>query len=132
MSIEPGLTHEITFVVQNNHTAAAQGGDNFVPVLSTPFLIGQIEETAHTAIVEYLKPGQSGVGAIVNIKHMAATPIGMQVRIRAELIEVDRRRLVFNVEAWDEIEKIAEGQHERFIIDQERFMEKVKEKQQMA
>jgi predicted thioesterase len=60
---------------------------------------------------------------------MAATPAGMQVRIRAELLEVQGRKLLFKVEAWDEVEKIAEGEHERFIINWERFMKGVTEKQ---
>ncbi len=68
------------------------------------------------------------MGTQVNIRHLAATPVGMRVRIRVELIEVDRRKLKFNVEAWDEIEKVLEGEHERFITDTVRFAANLAEK----
>ncbi|MBW6474162.1 MAG: thioesterase family protein [Anaerolineaceae bacterium] len=133
MAIEPGLVHEITMVVEEKHTAAAVAKDSEIgqlaPVLSTPYLVSLMETTAHAAVVPFLNPGQSGVGAMVHIRHLAATPVGMQVRIRAELLEVEGRRFLFKVEAWDEVEKIAEGEHERFIIDWERFMANVEKKQ---
>jgi predicted thioesterase len=69
-----------------------------------------------------LEEGQSTVGTIVNVKHVAATPVGMEVSCESELIEIDRRRLVFNVKAYDECGLIGEGVHERFIIDVEKFM----------
>ena len=132
MPIEPGLTHEITLLVQPEHTAAAVSEKNAIarlaPVLSTPYLVSLMETTAHLAIEPFLTPEQSGVGSMVNIRHMAATPVGMQVRIRAELVEVQGRRLLFKVEAWDEIEKIAECEHERYIINWDRFMEDVEKK----
>ena len=133
MAIEPGLIHEMTMVVEEKHTAAAvaknSGIEHLAPVLSTPHLVSLMEPTAHAAVIPFLEPGQSGVGAMVQIRHLAATPVGMQVRIRAELLEVQGRRLLFKVEAWDEVEKIAEGEHERFIIHWERFMEGVTKKQ---
>jgi predicted thioesterase len=133
MAIEPGLIHEMTMVVEEKHTAAAVAEDSgigqLVPVLSTPYLVSLMETTAHAAVIPFLEPGQSGVGAMVHIRHLAATPVGMQVRIRAELLEVQGHRLLFKVEAWDEFEKIAEGEHERFIINWERFMESVEKKQ---
>jgi len=130
MNIEPGLTNETKITVTDEITAAASGGTRMAPVLSTPQLVKLMESTAHNTIVDLLEPSQSSVGAEINIKHMAATPVGMQVRIRAELLEVEGRRLRFRVEAWDEVEKIAEGQHERFIIDWERFMNRVEKKKQ--
>ena len=133
MEIEPGLIHEITIVVEEEHSAAAikqdSGIGQLAPVLSTPYLVSLMETAAHGAVIPFLEPGQSSVGAMINMRHVAATPVGMQVRIRAELIEVQGRRLLFKVEAWDEIEKIAEGEHERFIINWERFMESVEKKQ---
>jgi fluoroacetyl-CoA thioesterase len=128
MNIEPGLVNETKIIVTDEITAAASGGPRMAPVLSTPQLVRLMESTAHNTIVDLLEPSQSSVGASVSIKHMAATPVGMEVRIRAELLEVDGRRLRFHVEAWDEIEKIAEGEHERFIIDWERFMNRVEKK----
>jgi predicted thioesterase len=132
LAIEPGLIHEMTMVVEEKHTAAAVAEDSQIgqlaPVLSTPYLVSLMETTAHAAVMPFLEPGQSGVGAMVYIRHLAATPVGMQVRIRAELLEAQGRRLLFKVEAWDEVEKIAEGEHERFIIDWERFMAGVENK----
>jgi fluoroacetyl-CoA thioesterase len=130
MNIEPGLVNETKIIVTDEITAAASGGPRMAPVLSTPQLVRLMESTAHNTIVNLLEPSQSSVGAEVSIKHMAATPVGMAVRIRAELLEVDGRRLRFRVEAWDEVEKIAEGEHERFIIDWERFMARVEKKRQ--
>ena len=133
MTIEPGLIHEIRMVVETEHTAAAikqdSGSGQLAPVLSTPYLVSLMETAAHGAVLPFLEPGQSGVGAMITMRHMAATPVGMQVRIRAELMEVQGRRLLFKVEAWDEIEKIAEGEHERYIINWERFMAGVEKKQ---
>ena len=135
MSIEPGLIHEINIVVKPEHTAAAvsEGTElgRLAPVLSTPYLVSLMETTAHGAVKPFLTEEQSGVGAMINIRHLAATPVGMKVRIRAELLEVDRRRLLFKVEAWDEVEKIAEGEHERYIINWNRFMEGVENKKKL-
>jgi len=133
MLIEPGLIHEIKIVVEGEHTAATVTKDSEIgqlaPVLSTPHLVSLMEMAAHAAVLPFLESGQSGVGSMVHIRHLAATPVGMQVRIRAELMEVQGRRLLFKVQAWDEVEKIAEGEHERFIIHWERFMAGVEKKQ---
>ena len=130
MPLEPGLIGEIKIVVQQSDTAAAIAGSNLPPVLSTPRLISLMETTAHQALTPFLSEGQSSVGAAVNIKHLAATPVGMQIRIHLELVAVDGRKLTFKVEAWDEVEKIAEGDHERYIIDMVRFANRVEKKQQ--
>lgn len=127
MSIEPGLIGEISLVVEDAHTAA-QYGSGLAPVFSTPHMVALVESAAKVAVEPYLAEGQSTVGTLVNVRHLAATPVGMTVRARAELLEVDRRRLRYRVEAWDDVEKIAEGEHERFIIDYDRFMQKVNEK----
>jgi predicted thioesterase len=128
MPIEAGLIHETQVVVQEVETARASGGESLPPVFSTPRLIARLERTAHEAVYPLLAEGQTTVGSLVNVRHMAPTPVGMQVTFRAELLEVDRRRLKFRVEAWDEIEKIAEGEHERFIIDCDRFLARLDEK----
>jgi fluoroacetyl-CoA thioesterase len=127
MDIEIGLTEEITHVVAEEDTAATYGS-GLVPVLSTPHLIALMEAASQAAIAPYLEEGETAVGTRVDMRHLAATPVGMQVRVRAELLEVDRRRLRFHVEAWDEVEKVGEAEHERFIIDQARFMARVTEK----
>jgi len=129
MAIEVGLVDEMTITVQESETARVSGGESLPPVLATPRVISYLERTAHNLIFPLLDAGQTSVGTLVNLRHLAATPVGMQVRFRAELIEIDRRRLKFKIEAWDEVEKIAEGEHERFIIDQERFDGRLAEKQ---
>ncbi|MBP7228188.1 MAG: thioesterase family protein [Longilinea sp.] len=128
MTLEPGLTHEMHLTVQESDTARASGGETLPPVLSTPRLIGYLERTAHQALLPHLAEGQSSVGTLVNIRHLAATPVGMNVRFVAELTGVEGRRMVFKVEAWDEVEKIAEGEHERFVIDTARFAERLTKK----
>ncbi len=128
MTIEPGLVGELTITVQESDTARTSGGESLPPVLSTPRLISYMERTAHEAILPFLPAGQTSVGALVNIRHLAATPVGMEARFRAELLEVDNRRLRFKVEAWDQVDKIGEGEHERFIIDNSRFNERLDKK----
>jgi predicted thioesterase len=118
--------------VTDDLTAEASNVEGMVPVLATPRLISFLERTAHLAVFPLLAEGQSTVGTLVNLRHLAATPVGMEVRFRAELVEVDRRRLLFKVEAWDEVEKIGEGQHERYIIDQARFLSGVEKKRQQV
>lgn len=129
MTFEPGLVNEINIIVQESETARASGGETLPAVLSTPRMIGYLERTAHLGVLPYLKEGQTTVGTVVNVKHLAATPVGMEVRFRAELTALDGRRLTFKVEAWDAVEKIAEGEHERFIIDTARFDKRLAEKQ---
>ena len=129
MPIDVGLTREQVVTVTPDMTAAASGTTGMAPVLSTPRMIGLMEQTCHYSVLPLLAEGQSTVGIAVNIRHLAATPAGMQVRFRSELLEVDRRRLRFKVQAWDEQELIGEGEHERFIIDMGKFLEKVELKQ---
>ena len=125
MQIEPGLTGEIEILVDENETARKYGGETLPPVLSTPRMIMYLERSFHIAVVNLLPEGQSTVGILVNVRHLAAAPVGMKVKFKSKLLEVDRRRLRFKVEAWDESEKIAEGEHERFIIDNRKFIEKL-------
>lgn len=131
MAIEAGLVNKIKFTVSADMTADASNVAGMAPVLATPRLISFLERTAHLAVFPLLPEGQSTVGILVNVRHLAATPVGMEVRVRAELLEVDRRRLRFKVEAWDAVEKVCEGEHERFIIDQARFMANLEKKRQL-
>lgn len=128
MALEPGLVNEINITVAESDTARVSGGEMLPPVLSTPRMISYMERTAHQALLPYLGEGQTSVGTLVNIRHLGATPVGMQVRFRAELLEVDRRRMRFKVEAWDAVEKVGEGEHERFIVDKGRFDERLAQK----
>jgi predicted thioesterase len=127
MGIEPGLVGEFTTIVKESDSAAVIA-DGLPPVLSTPRVVALMETTALNATAPYLSDGQITVGASVNVRHTAATPIGMQVRFRVELIELDGRRLRFKMEAWDEVEQIASGEHDLFIIDVARFTEKLNKK----
>jgi predicted thioesterase len=108
--------------------SAARVGSGLVEVFATPMMISLIEQTCNESVLPYLDEGQGTVGTLVNVAHTSATPIGMRVWCESELVEVDRRRLVFKVKAFDECGPIGEGTHERFIIDTAKFMEKIKAK----
>ena len=127
MEITPGLVGEVEIVVQAADTADALGNKG-VHVLATPRLVGLLEEAAIQAVQAALPPGAGTVGTRMDLKHLAATPVGMKVRARAVIREVDGRRYVYDIEAHDEQEKVAEGMHERFQINQARFLERVAEK----
>lgn len=119
--IKSGLKGRAEKIVESANTAKAMGS-GLLEVFATPALVAMMEEAAVNALV--LEEGQSSVGVSLNIKHSAATPLGMRVWAEAELLEVDRRRLVYKVEAFDEKELIGSGTHERFLIDAEKFMAK--------
>src|SRR5579859_2103734 len=127
MLLSTGLTSRRDHVVEERITAHAMGNPG-VHVLATPALIGLFEIVAAELALTGLEPGQATVGTVVNVRHLAATPLGMKFTVAAELVEIDRRRLVFKVEAHDEVERIAEGTHERFVVDMGRFLEGLKAK----
>ena len=108
--------------------AASAVGSGLLDVYSTPSMIALAEQTALESVAPFLEEGQGTVGTKVNVAHLAATPLGMKVRCETVLTEVDRRRLVFDVQVFDEVEKIAEGTHERFVVDNQKFMEKTSRK----
>jgi len=124
MALIAGLTGEATTTVTHQNTAASVGAGG-VEVFGTPMMIALMENAAWRAVVHNLEEGDVTVGTVVNVRHLAATPLGQRVRATAELIEIDGRRLVFNVEAYDEKRKIGEGQHERFIVNLERFNQRI-------
>jgi predicted thioesterase len=97
-------------------------------VLSTPNMILGLERTSRDAVLPLLDPGYDTVGTHVNVYHLAATPVGMTVTFRTEVTSVEDRRVNFKVEAFDEKEKIAEGTHQRFIVNVARFAARVQEK----
>lgn len=123
----PGLSAELERVVTDDDTAS-RWGSGLVPVFSTPALVGLMESAAVEALTGCLPPGQTTVGGHIAVRHLAATPIGMRVRARAELVAVEGRRLAFKVRAWDAVELIGEADHDRFIIDEARFLAKVQAK----
>ena len=103
-------------------------GSGTVPVLATPMMIALMERTCRESVKPFLEEGQETVGTAVNVRHLAATPLGMTVRCETELVEVDRRRLVFRVEVHDAKGLVGEGTHERFIIDELKFQAKAEDR----
>ena len=104
---------------------AARIGSGLVEVFATPMMIALVEQTCLESVLPYLDEGQGTVGTLVNVTHSAATPVGMRVWCDSELVEVDRRRLVFSVKVYDECGLIGEGRHERFVIDSAKFQAKI-------
>lgn len=129
MPLAPGLTGESRVIVDQTNTAAAVGSGG-VDVFSTPNMIGLMEMASHHAVQPELAPGQVTVGTRVEVNHLAATPLGMQVVAKATLLEVDGRRLVFAVEAFDDTEKVGEGRHERYIVNLDKFLARTAQKAQ--
>ena len=125
--ILPGITNSKQWVVSSQHLASTWGS-GLADVLATPVLVGFCEEVARQSVDRLLPPGQQTVGTKVIIDHLAATPCGMKVFVRSTLTEVDGRRLVFSIEATDEQERVARGEHHRFVIDEDRFAARVAEK----
>ena len=123
----PGLTAELEMTVTAADTAS-RWGSGLAPVFSTPALVGLMESAAVQALSGHLSPGQTTVGGHIDVRHLAATPVGMKVRARAELIAVEGRKLTFKVQAWDEVELIGEATHERFVVDEARFLGRIKAK----
>ncbi len=121
MALTVGMRGEASLVVGEAQTAAAFGAGG-VLVLGTPVMIGLMENAAWQLVQPELPEGESTVGTLVNVRHLAATPMGGHVVATAELIEIDDRRLVFRVSARDDTQIIGEGTHERFRIVLERFL----------
>jgi predicted thioesterase len=118
-------TQEELVTEKNIASALGSGG---LAVYATPCMITLMEYCAMESVKPYLPEGSSTVGTLINVKHLAATPVGMRIRCETELIEVDRRRLVFLCRAYDEAGLIGEGTQERFIVDNAKFMEKTQAK----
>ncbi len=118
-----GLKHTVTETVTTDNTAD-KVGSGLLPVYATPSMIALMEKCASECVAPYLEEGKASVGTMLNVKHLSASPIGIKITCTATLTEVDGRRLVFALEAYDEKGLIGEGTHERFVIDTERFMAK--------
>lgn len=128
MPLEPGATHEVRLTVTEDRTAHAAGNAG-VTVLATPALVGLLETACAGVLHPHLAPGASSVGTLVEVRHLAPTPVGMEVRARATLVEVDGRRYRFAVEVWDAREQIARGHHERVVVgDLQKFLTRATEK----
>ncbi|MCB0254042.1 MAG: thioesterase [Anaerolineae bacterium] len=126
-TFQPGLAGSASVQVTSTNTAQALGS-GLVPVFATPALVALLEQAAVNALTGSLLPGSTSVGTHIDVRHMAATPVGMMVTATATLVEADGRRLCFEVAARDDAEPIAEGIHERVVVDEQRFMDRVEGK----
>lgn len=125
--LKPGLTGESSIVVSDEHTAP-HVGSGVVPVLATPVMVNLLEAAALAAVEKHLPRGYQTLGTVLNVKHFAATPVGLRVTASAELTAVNGRTLVFRLSAEDEAERIGEGTHERVVVNVERFEQRVRMK----
>jgi fluoroacetyl-CoA thioesterase len=123
-SLKAGMKHAQEWVVEEKHTT--QRGD--YRVFSTPSMTQLVESTANQLAAPHLKPGQGQVGVVVTVRHMGPTPMGKKVRAEAELVAIDRRRLSFKVKIYDDVEQVGEAEHERFVIDLDRYFDKLRKK----
>jgi predicted thioesterase len=122
--LQVGMTGESQVTVTSDLTAKKMGSGSLL-VYSTPAMIALMEAAAVNAIDPYLETGQTTVGIQIEVRHISASPIGENVRAEAEIIGVEGKRIIFAVRAWDEQEMIGEGSHTRYLIDEEKFMERV-------
>jgi predicted thioesterase len=123
----PGMSHEVTMETTSAHTAQ-NFHKNLPDVFATPYLAGLMERVSAELIDSRLEAGEQSVGISMNLKHTAATPLGMKVRVKTEVTGVEGAKLTFRLDAWDEAEKIGEAEHKRFIIKAEKFNAKVAKK----
>lgn len=137
-SLKPGITYEHRFVVPSSKTVPAlyPESEEFLAmpeVFATGFLVGFLEWACIKAINPHLDwPAEQTVGTHIDVSHEAATPPGLEVTARVELVEVSGRKLVFDVEAHDGVDRISKGRHERFVIDKQKFDARVGAKKTRA
>lgn len=122
-----GTVHEEGLLVTDEVAVNFMGLEE-ARVFGTPHMIGHMERTCRNAVLPFLEKGYDTVGTHVNVSHLAATPMGMRVSFRAEVVSVEERRVNFKVEAFDEKDKIGEGTHQRAVVNVARFGQKVQEK----
>ena len=127
LPIRPGLSGSAELVVGEEHTAP-RVGSGAIHVLATPVMINVIEAAALAAVERLLPPGHQSLGTVLNVRHIAATPVGMRVTATATVQRVEKRTIYFTVEARDERELIGDGTHERVVVNVEKFDQRVKRK----
>ena len=118
--LAPGLSGEKRIVVSDEHTAP-HVGSGVVPVLATPVMVNLMEAAALAAVEQFLPAGYQTLGTVLEVRHFAATPVGLAATARAELTAIDGRTLTFRLEAEDEMEPIGDGMHQRVVVNVERF-----------
>ncbi|WP_407168793.1 thioesterase family protein [Bradyrhizobium sp. ORS 111] len=124
-AISPGVKGSSALVVGPDHLASRFKDAMLPPVLATPIMILVMENAALDAIRSYLEPGESALGTLVDVRHVAATPLGQRVTAEAEVVRVEGRQIVFAVTARDEVEEIGHGTHERTVIDLRRLAQRL-------
>lgn len=127
LDLKPGLAGQASLVVGEEHTAPRIGSGR-VHVLATPVMINVIEAAALDAIERLLPPGHQSLGTVLNVRHIAATPVGMRVQASAEVTAVEGRTVRFRVEARDEKDLIGDGTHERVVVNVAKFDERLQRK----
>lgn len=125
--MEVGILGEKKEVV-TEEKAADHLGSGLLRVYATPAMVALMEATCLESVADEIGPDNDTVGIAIDVKHLAASPVGGEITCKSELVEIDRKRLVFHVEAFDRHEKIGEGTHQRFIINPKKFMEKAQAK----
>lgn len=125
--LKPGLNGTAEIVVGTRDTAPHVGSGK-IGVLATPIMVNLMESAALQAVERFMPPGHQTVGTHLDVKHFAATPVGLRVRAGAELVRIEGRTLTFRIHAEDERERIGEGVHERLIINVERFDQRMQKK----
>ena len=123
--LQAGIKGRIELTVTKDKCAGALGSGE-LDVFATPAMIALMEETCWKSVVAELQPGEGTVGTSLDVRHLAATPMGLKVWCETELTLVDRRRLVFDVKVYDPFGLVGEGTHERFVIQYEKFMRKAR------
>lgn len=121
--LKEGIKGRVEKQVGDDNIAATMGS-GLLPVFATPAMVALMEETAWRSVEGFMEDGCGTVGTSLDIKHLAATPKEMKVWCESELVKVDGRRLVFDVKVYDESGIVGEGTHERFIINNEKFLAK--------
>ncbi len=122
--IQVGVKGEGDFSVTEEYSAEKVGSGS-LEVLATPWLIAFMERIAHSLLQQLLPEGYSSVGTVVDVQHLAPTPVGADVHVQCEVVEVEGRRVSFRVLAWDGTGKIGEGRHQRAVIDVARFIQRL-------
>jgi fluoroacetyl-CoA thioesterase len=130
-AFEVGMTHELKVKTGPEHSAR-HFYSNLPDVFSTSFLGAFMERVSAELMDQRLEPGEQSVGVSINLKHIAATPLGMEVRVVTKVTAVDGRKITFELEAFDAVEKIGEASHERFVIVADKFNARVADKAKKA
>ena len=127
MEITVGLKAEVFTLAEREDTAKEVGSGDLL-VYSTPCMVALMEGAACEAIADYLKDTETTVGTMLNIEHISATPVGLEVRAEAEVIAVEGKVITFRVAAFDEVGQIGKGTHQRVIVNSQKFLDKAYDK----